>query len=84
MKNISKIEIFEKHKIRKSYNEELEIWVFSVTDIIQALEVSPDSRNYWKVLKSNLKNDGSQLVTKINQLKMVAEDGKMRLTSQYA
>lgn len=80
MKNINKIEIFEKHQIRKSYNEDTEIWVFSVTDIIQALEVSPDPRNYWKVLKSNLKKEGSQVVTNINQLKMVAEDGKMRLT----
>src|SRR3989344_6426552 len=80
MKNISKIEIFEKHKIRKSYNEDIEVWLFSVIDIIQALEVSPDPRNYWKVLKSNLKKEGSQVVTKINQLKMVAEDGKMRLT----
>jgi len=80
MKKIIKIEIFEKHKIRKSYNEDTEIWLFSVIDIIQALEVSPDSRNYWKVLKSNLKKEGSQVVTNINQLKMVAEDGKMRLT----
>lgn len=80
MKNISKIEIFEKYMIRKSYNEDTEIWSFSVIDIIQALEVSPDPRNYWKVLKSNLKKEGSQVVTNINQLKMVAEDGKMRLT----
>lgn len=80
MKNTSKIEIFEKHKIRKFYNENTEIWLFSVVDIIQALEVSPDPRNYWKVLKSNLKREGSQVVTNINQLKMLAEDGKMRLT----
>lgn len=80
MKNINRIEIFEKYKIRKSYNEDTEIWSFSVIDIIQALEVSPDPRNYWKVLKSNLKKEGSQVVTNINQLKMVAEDGKMRLT----
>lgn len=80
MKNIRRIEIFEKHQIRKSYNEDNEVWLFSVIDIIQALEVSPDARNYWKVLKSNLKKEGSQVVTNINQLKMLAEDGKMRLT----
>jgi hypothetical protein len=80
MKNISRIEIFEKHKIRKLYDEDAEAWLFSVIDIIQALEISPDSRNYWKVLKSNLKKEGSQVVKNINQLKMVAEDGKMRLT----
>ena len=80
MKDNSKIEIFEKHKIRRSYNEDAEVWLFSVVDIIQALEVSSDPRNYWKVLKNNLKKEGSQVVTNINQLKMVAEDGKMRLT----
>lgn len=80
MKKINKIEIFEKHKIRKTYIEDTETWFFSVVDIIKALEVSPDPRNYWKVLKNTLKKEGSQVVREINQLKLVAEDGKMRLT----
>lgn len=76
MKNITSLTIFDNFKIRRVYDETTETWFFSVVDIIQALEVSSDARNYWKVLKSNLKKEGSQVVTKINQLKMTASDGK--------
>jgi len=68
--------IFETYKIRRAYDEKTETWFFSVVDIIQALEVSVDARNYWKVLKNNLKKEGSEVVTKINQLKMLASDNK--------
>jgi DNA-damage-inducible protein D len=72
----AKIELFEKFKIRKVYIETEDKWYFSVVDVIAALEASSDARNYWKVLKSNLKKEGSEVVTKINQLKMTASDGK--------
>ena len=75
--------IFEGYKIRRHYDENAETWYFSVIDIIQVLIQQPDyqaARNYWKVLKNRLKKEGSQTVTKCNRLKMVAEDGKMRLT----
>jgi len=68
--------IFQKFKIRRIYNENENKWYFSVVDIINSLEISSDSRNYWKVLKSHLRKEGSQVVTKINQLKMIASDGK--------
>src|SRR6266567_1335040 len=68
--------IFENFKIRRTYDEKTETWFFSIVDIIKALEVSLDARNYWKVLKNNLKKEGSEVVTKINQLKMLASDGK--------
>jgi hypothetical protein len=51
-----------------------------VVDIIRALEVSLDARNYWKVLKNRLIKEESEVVTKCNQLKLQAEDGKMRNT----
>ena len=54
-----------------------------MVDIIAALIQQPDhqtARNYWKVLKNRLNKEGSQTVTNCNRLKMVAEDGKMRLT----
>ena len=75
--------VFENYKIRRVYNEEAETWYFSVVDIIQVLIQQPDyqaARNYWKVLKYCLTKEGSESVTKCNRLKMVAEDGKMRLT----
>ena len=81
MKN--NLAIFEDYQIRRIYDEETETWFFSVIDIIQALTQQPDyqtARNYWKVLKNRLKKEGSETVTKCNQLKMTAEDGKARLT----
>jgi len=75
--------VFENFKIRRHYDEKAEIWFFSVIDIIRVLLEQPDfqaARNYWKVLKNRLKEEGSEVVTKCNRLKMVAEDGKMRET----
>jgi len=72
--------IFEKFSIRRIYDKKLERWFFSVVDIIIALEVSSNARNYWKVLKNRLKKEGSEVVTNCNQLALVANDGKFRLT----
>ncbi|MDO9540831.1 MAG: BRO family protein [Kiritimatiellia bacterium] len=75
--------VFENFKIRRIYDEKIETWFFSVVDIIQALIQQPDyqaARNYWKVLKNRLNKEGSEVVTKCNRLKMIAGDGKMRLT----
>ena len=65
------------------YDEEKEVWYFSVVDIVGALTDQGDfqaSRNYWKVLKHRLLKEGSQVVTNCNRMKMIAEDGKMRET----
>ena len=75
--------IFEEYKIRRLYDEKTETWFFSVVDIIQALIQQPDyqtARKYWNKLKERLKKEGSEAVTNCHQLKMVADDGKMRLT----
>ena len=75
--------IFEGHGIRRIYDETTETWFFSVVDIIQVLTQQPSfqlARNYWKVLKIRLGKEGSQTVTNCNRLKMLAEDGKQRLT----
>ena len=75
--------IFEQFKIRRQYNEEKEMWYFSVVDIIQALTEQIDfqtARKYWNKLSERLKKEGSQTVTNCHRLKMVAEDGKMRET----
>lgn len=79
----SKPAIFENYKIRCIYDEETEIWYFSVVDVIQALIQQPDfqaARNYWKVLKNRLNKEGSESVTKCNRLKLEARDGKKYLT----
>ena len=77
--NKIKIAIFEV-KIRRHWDEKAERWYFSVVDVVAVLSQSVDPRNYWKVLKNRLKSEGSEVVTKCNQLKMRAADGKFYLT----
>ncbi len=75
--------VFENHKIRRHYDEENEIWYFSVVDIIAALIQQPDhqkARKYWNKLKERLGKEGSQSVTNCHRLKMEAADGKKYLT----
>ena len=78
-----KIQIFEDRRIRTAWNEETEEWYFSVVDVIAVLTDQVDyqsARNYWKVMKKRLKDEGNETVTNCNQLKMTAADGKKRLT----
>jgi DNA-damage-inducible protein D len=75
--------LFEDYKIRRVYDEDLEVWWFSVIDIVRVLTQQSDyqaARNYWKVLKNRLKKEGSEVVTNCNRSKMTATDGKQRLT----
>jgi len=75
--------LFEDYKIRRIYDEDTEIRWFSVIDIIQVLtqqEEYQTARKYWNKLKQRLGKEGSQLVTNCHQLKMIATDGKKRLT----
>ncbi len=75
--------LFEDQPIRRIYDEPTETWWFSVVDIVKILTQQPDTRRastYWKVLKNRLNAEGSQVVTNCNQLKLIAEDGKQRLT----
>lgn len=70
--------LFENSTIRSIWNEEKEEYYFSVIDIIGALTNNDyqKSRNYWKWLKNKLNNEGSELVSNTNQLKMKSSDGK--------
>ena len=74
------VKVFGERKIRSVWDDVAEEWYFSVVDVIAVLTESTDPRNYWKVLKNRLKKEGNQTVTNCNQLKMLANDGKMRLT----
>ena len=78
MKN--KIKLFESKTIRSVWDEENEKWYFSVVDIISVLTDSIDPAAYWRKLKQRLKEEGNETVTNCHGLKMLAPDGKMRLT----
>ena len=78
-----KVQLFEDQPIRTAWVEDEEEWYFSVVDVVRVLTEQPDTdgaRNYWKVLKNRIKEEGNELVTNCNQLKMTAQDGKKRMT----
>lgn len=74
------IKIFENKKIRTVWDDKTEEWYFSVIDVIAVLTDSDNPRKYWSVLKTRLKKEGNETATNCSQLKMLAEDGKMRMT----
>jgi len=78
MKN--KIKLFEQKQVRTEWDEEQEKWWFSVVDIISVLTDSIEPTAYWRKLKQRLIAEGNETVTNCHGLKMLAPDGKMRLT----
>ena len=82
-KKSKKIAIFEGKQIRRVWDEEKELWYFSVVDVVQTLTEQPDyqkARNYWNKLAERLRKEGSESVTKCQRLKLEADDGKFYLT----
>ncbi len=80
MKKENSIVLFKQKQVRRYWDKEKEQWYFSVVDIVEVLTESVNPNNYWKVLKYRLKKEGSELVTKCNQLKMQSLDGKFYKT----
>ena len=82
MQQNNELKLFEDKKIRVRWDEEQEEWYFSVVDVVSVLTDNDyqKSRNYWKWLKNKLNEEGSELVSNTNQLKMRAFDGKLRDT----
>jgi cell filamentation protein len=74
------IRFFNDREVRAVWDEESNKWWFSVVDIVASLGDSDNPRNYWKVLKTRLIRAKNETVTKCNQFKLMAEDGKRRLT----
>jgi len=74
------IKLFEEKKVRTIWDEETEEWYFSVVDVVGVLTDSLDSKRYWSVLKTRLKQEGIEGTTICSTLKLPAQDGKMRLT----
>ena len=74
---------YKDHEVRAVWNDDVQQWYFSVLDVIGAINEQDDyakTRNYWKYLKNKLKKEGNEVVSVTNQLKLLAPDGKKRLT----
>ena len=74
------VEMFDQERVRMHRDQEAEKWYFSIVDVVAILTDSADARKYWSKLKQRLRAEGNETVTNCHQLKMLAIDGKMRLT----
>ena len=77
------IRFYKDREVRALWSEEQNKWFFSVLDIIGAINEQDDyqkNRNYWKYLKTKLQKEKNEVVSATNQLKLIAPDGKQRLT----
>ncbi|MBO5427092.1 MAG: Fic family protein [Prevotella sp.] len=77
------IRFFDDREVRAVWDSEQSKWWFSVLDIVGVLNAQDDytkNRNYWKYLKTKLKSEQSEVVSVTNQLKLLAPDGKLRLS----
>lgn len=80
MSKESTVKVFEQAQVRTHWDDENEKWYFSIVDVVEILTGTDRPRKYWSDLKAKLIKEGSELSEKIGQLKMAAEDGKMRMT----
>ena len=80
MSKQSEIKIFENKQVRTLWDAEKEKWFVSIVDVITILTDSIDPNAYWRKLKQRLKAEGNETVTNCHGLKMLAADGKMRMT----
>jgi hypothetical protein len=74
------IKLFQDQRVRVHWDDKQEKWYFSIIDVIGVLTESKNPRKYWSVLKTRLKKEGSEVATNCSRLKLLASDGKMRLT----
>jgi hypothetical protein len=74
------IKLFQDQKVRVHWNNDKEKWYFSIVDVVGLLTKSINPQAYWRKLKERLKKEGNETVTNCHGLKMIAADGKMRLT----
>ena len=80
MKKADAIRVFDDRHVRSHWDESAEKWFFSVVDTIAILTNSVDAPAYWRKLKERLRKEGNETVTNCHGLKMIAVDGKMRMT----
>jgi hypothetical protein len=80
MEHQNAIKVFEETQVRTVWDAEQEKWYISIVDVIAVLTGSVDPNAYWRKLKQRLKAEGNETVTNCHGLKMLAPDGKMRMT----
>ena len=80
MKLDRRIQIFDDKQIRTFWDSEREKWFVSITDVIAVFTERIDPNAYWRKLKQRLKVEENETVTNCHSLKMLAADGKMRMT----
>ena len=80
MKKSNSIILFNQKRIRRIWDEEKELWYFSIVDVVEILTESPRPRKYWNALKTKLRQEGGELFQKVGQLKLESLDGKKYLT----
>ncbi|MDD3341595.1 MAG: Bro-N domain-containing protein [Bacilli bacterium] len=75
----NKLALFEEKEIRKIWKEDK--WFFSIIDVILILTNSLNPRDYWYKLKNRVNEEEQiELSTICRRLKLIANDGKSRLT----
>ena len=80
MEKQNAIKLFNQQQVRVHWDDEQEKYYFSIVDVIAVLTESVDAGAYWRKLKQRLREEGNETVTNCHGLKMLAADGKMRLT----
>jgi hypothetical protein len=80
MSKQTEIKIFDDKQVRTLWDSEQEKWFIAIVDVIALLTESPNPQVYWRVMKKRLLDEGNETVTNCNGLKMLAVDGKMRMT----
>ena len=80
MEKENAIKLFNNAKVRVLWDDEQEKWYFAIVDVIAILTESENPQVYWRVMKKRLTDEGNETVTNCNALKMLAADGKMRMT----
>ncbi|NQV13588.1 MAG: Bro-N domain-containing protein [Parcubacteria group bacterium] len=83
-KKDNSIVLFHEEQVRRHWDEDKELWYFSIVDVIEILTDSTVPKRYWSDLKSKLKKEGSEVYEKIVQLKLMASDGKKYATDCFS
>ncbi|MDQ6969677.1 MAG: Bro-N domain-containing protein [Mariprofundus sp.] len=83
MKKENSIILFHQKKVRRHWDEEQELWYFSIIDVVEILTDSSNPKRYWSDLKIKLKQEGSEVYDNIVHLKMIAPDRKKYLTDCF-